>query len=151
MVAGCADSNPAGAICFTRPAVGSAHASHTTTNSATCKRQVFVSGTAAATGEKQCLDLPNGVQHPSPPACCRTHTAPLLSLLPLLRACLPQALQKTTPMMRAQQAIKYTGQRTNFFSLLRFDFMLDENLDTYLIEVGGSVWRALGCACGWPW
>lgn len=45
-------------------------------------------------------------------------------------------------MMRAQQAIKYTGQRTNFFSLLRFDFMLDEDLDTYLIEVRGSVWRA---------
>lgn len=49
-----------------------------------------------------------------------------------------QALQKTTPLMRAQQAVKYTGQRTNFFSLLRFDLMLDENLDTYLIEVNVS-------------
>jgi hypothetical protein len=46
-----------------------------------------------------------------------------------------QALQKTTPLMRQQQAYRYTPLRTNFFTLLRFDFMLDENLDTYLIEV----------------
>jgi hypothetical protein len=46
-----------------------------------------------------------------------------------------QALQLTTPQMRAQQASHYTALRTNFFTLLRFDFMLDEHADTYLIEV----------------
>jgi hypothetical protein len=40
--------------------------------------------------------------------------------------------------MRQQQAYKYTGQRTNFFTLFRFDFMLDENHDIYLIEVCSS-------------
>lgn len=49
--------------------------------------------------------------------------------------CCLQALQRTTPLMRQQQAYKYTGQRTNFFALIRFDLMLDENDDTYLIEV----------------
>lgn len=79
-----------------------------------------------------------------PAICCRANCAAplLLLLLSPLCALLPQALQKTTPLMRAQQAVKYTGQRTNFFSLLRFDLMLDENLDTYLIEVGSvCVWK----------
>lgn len=47
-----------------------------------------------------------------------------------------QALEKTAPLMREQQAYRYTAQRTNFFTLVRFDFMMDENLDVYLIEVG---------------
>lgn len=47
-------------------------------------------------------------------------------------------LQITTPDMRAQQAYHYTPLRTNFFTLLRFDFMLDEHGNTYLIEVGVS-------------
>lgn len=46
-----------------------------------------------------------------------------------------QALQATTPAMREKQAERYAGQRANFFTLVRFDFMLDENKDVYLIEV----------------
>ena len=46
-----------------------------------------------------------------------------------------QALQATAPAMREKQDERYTGQRANFFTLVRFDFMLDENKDVYLIEV----------------
>lgn len=56
-----------------------------------------------------------------------------------------QALQKTTPLMRQQQAYRYTPLRTNFFTLLRFDFMLDENLDTYLIEVRAPSCTPVSC------
>jgi hypothetical protein len=67
-----------------------------------------------------------------------------------------QVLQLTTRDMRAQQAYHYTPLRTNFFTLLRFDFMLDERGDTYLLEVGGTVqgcWRQLNGPAGlcvWP-
>lgn len=37
--------------------------------------------------------------------------------------------------MRRMEAAKFESTRTNFFTLLRFDFMVDEHLDTYLIEV----------------
>lgn len=47
----------------------------------------------------------------------------------------PQVLQLTTPKMRQEQVARYTAQRTNFFALLRFDFMVDEHMLTYLIEV----------------
>jgi hypothetical protein len=100
--------------------------------------------------QQVCSSAPQALSsvHSLPPACCLTPLLSLLLLSPLFA--LPQALQKTTPLMRAQQAVKYTGQRTNFFSLLRFDFMLDENLDTYLIEVGSVCMEGVGMVCAVP-
>jgi hypothetical protein len=65
-----------------------------------------------------------------------------------------QVLQAQNPKMRALQATHYTGQRTNFFTLLRFDFMLDQNANSYLIEVSPRRWPCAAsqrCVCAaWP-
>ena len=45
-----------------------------------------------------------------------------------------QVLQKVVPQMRAAHAS--VGDDTlNFFTMLRFDFLLDENHDLYVTEV----------------
>lgn len=49
-----------------------------------------------------------------------------------------QVLHAVTPKMEHVRSYYYPEQRSNFFTLIRFDFMLDENTDSYLIEVNMS-------------
>jgi hypothetical protein len=56
-----------------------------------------------------------------------------------------QTLQTLAPTIRKQRAEQYPDKTHNFFTLVRFDFMLDENHKNWLVEVRTVVQRQSRC------
>lgn len=70
------------------------------------------------------------------PSCTTlTHACDLMCWLPL------QTLQQAAAKVRkAREILNRADKSHNMFALIRFDLMLDENLQAFVTEVRGSLW-----------